>query len=186
MPPPSKTKKVVSTNETKTRDLQAKINILARVEKDVRSCTETLQAIQKEKGSLEASVKDLTDGKDILEEKKMTKNELALKRERVRKQLFNAQEKLDRAVRHAQEKRNAGQQTIERLQAEYEEMVAERRDNDKEVEEYHVQEREIQATMAQHMKQSEGELNELIAEYWKLRHEADLYTEIMANKLTDS
>lgn len=40
--------------------------------------------------------------------------------------------------------------------------------------------------MAQHMKQSEGELNELIAEYWKLRHEADLYTEIMANKLTDS
>lgn len=65
-------------------------------------------------------------------------------------------------------------------------MVAERRDNDKEVEGYHVQEREIQATMAQHMKQSEGELNELIAEYWKLRHEADLYTEIMANKLTDS
>ena len=26
--------------------------------------------------------------------------------------------------------------------------------------------------MAQHMKQSEIELNELLAEYWKLRHEA--------------
>ena len=109
--------------------------------------------------------------------------------QRVRKQLLNAQEKLDRAVRHAQEKRNAGQQTIERLQAEYEEMVAERRDNDKEVEEYHVQEREVQKTvrihsledrlnltwptqMAQHVKQSESELNELLTEYWKLRHEA--------------
>ena len=68
-------------------------------------------------------------------------------RQRVRKQLFNAQEKLDRAVRHAQEKRNASQQTIERLQAEYEEMVAERRDNDKEVEEYHIQEREVQKTV---------------------------------------
>ena len=70
--------------------------------------------------------------------------------QRVRKQLFNAQEKLDRAVRHAQEKRNASQQTIERLQAEYEEMVADRRDNDKEVEEYHVQEREVQKTVEFH------------------------------------
>jgi len=48
---------------------------------DVRSCTEALQAIQKEKGVLEASMKDLTDGRDVLEEKRMTKNELALKRE---------------------------------------------------------------------------------------------------------
>jgi cell division protein FtsB len=48
---------------------------------DVRTCTEALQAIQKEKGTLEASTKDLTDGRDALEEKKMTKNELALKRE---------------------------------------------------------------------------------------------------------
>jgi len=62
--------------------------------------------------------------------------------------LSNAQEKLDRAVRHAQEKRTASQQTIERLQSEYEEMVAERRDNDREVEEYHVQEREVQKTVS--------------------------------------
>ena len=67
--------------------------------------------------------------------------------QRVRKQLFNAQEKLDRAVRHAHEKRYASQQTIERLQTEYEEMVVQRRDNDKEMEEYHVQEREVQKTV---------------------------------------
>ena len=48
---------------------------------DVRACAEALQAIQKEKETLEASLKDLTDGKDALEEKKMTKNELVLKRE---------------------------------------------------------------------------------------------------------
>lgn len=48
---------------------------------DVRACTEALQAIQKEKWALEASLKDLTDGKDALEDKKTTKTELALKRE---------------------------------------------------------------------------------------------------------
>lgn len=42
---------------------------------------EALQSIQKEKESLEASIKDLNDGKDVLEEKKMAKNELTLKRE---------------------------------------------------------------------------------------------------------
>ena len=52
------------------------------------------------------------------------------------------------------------------------------------------------------MKQSETELNELLSEYWKLRHEAgrcpfvtprngsldsfsDLYMEIISNKLTE-
>jgi len=29
-------------------------------------------------------------------------------------------------------------------------------------------------------------LNELLTEYWKLRHEADIYMEIMSNKLTES
>lgn len=48
---------------------------------DFRACIEALQAIQKEKESLEVSIKDLTDGKDALEEKKITKNELVLKRE---------------------------------------------------------------------------------------------------------
>jgi len=179
-------KRIVSTNEAKTRDLQAKISILFQVEKDVRVCIEALQAIQKEREALEASLKDLADGKDALDEKKMTKNELALKRERVRKQLFNAQEKLDRTIRQAHERRHASEQNIERLQTDYEEMVAARHENDKEVEVYHVQEREVQKMMAQHMKQSEIELDELLTEYWKLRHEADVYMEIMSNKLADS
>lgn len=55
--------------------------------------------------------------------------------QRVRKQLSNAQDKLERAQRHAEDRRLASQQTIERLEREYEEMAVERRDNDKQVEE---------------------------------------------------
>jgi kinetochore protein Nuf2 len=29
--------------------------------------------------------------------------------------------------------------------------------------------------MAEHLKMSEGELNELLAEYWKLRHETGIF-----------
>lgn len=53
----------------------------------------------------------------------------------MQKQFSNAMEKLERAQRHAEDKRVANQQTIERLQREYEEMSTERRQNDKEVEE---------------------------------------------------
>ena len=60
------------------------------------------------------------------------------------KQFSNAQEKLERAQRHAEDKRLASQQTIERLQREYEEMAVERRDNDRQVEELRAEADEIE------------------------------------------
>lgn len=64
--------------------------------------------------------------------------------QRVHKQLSNAQEKLERAQKHAEEKRIANQRTLERVQREYEEMVIERRDNDKQVEELRAEAVEIE------------------------------------------
>ena len=64
--------------------------------------------------------------------------------QRVHKQFSNAQEKLERAQRHVEDKRLASQQTIERLQREYEEMSVERRDNDRQVEELRAEENEIE------------------------------------------
>jgi len=37
--------------------------------------------------------------------------------------------------------------------------------------------------MAEHLQESQAELNELLAEYWKLRHETDVFMETLANKL---
>ena len=61
------------------------------------------------------------------------------------RQLANAHDKLERAQRHAEEKRHASQQTIERLQREYEQMDIERRDNDKQVEEFRKEANEVEA-----------------------------------------
>ncbi|KAH7913923.1 Nuf2 family-domain-containing protein [Hygrophoropsis aurantiaca] len=176
-------KKAVATHEAKARDLQAKISALAAIDKDVRACVEQLQTIEKEVHALEASQKELSDLKDSLDYKKIERNELQMKKERVRKQLGNAQEKLERAQRHAEEKRLASQQTIERLQKEYEEMVVERQDNDNQVEELRMEADQIEAKTAEHLKKSEAELNELLVEYWKLRHETEVYMETLANKL---
>ncbi|OCH95255.1 hypothetical protein OBBRIDRAFT_822977 [Obba rivulosa] len=176
-------KKTIALAEAKIRDLQAKIAALLNIEKDVRSCVEQLQTIEKEMHALDISQKELIDQKDQLDQKKGERNELLMKRERVHKQLSNAQEKLERAERHAQDKRLASQQTIERLKQEYEEMAVERRDNDKQVEELRAEAVEIERKMADHLKKSQAELNELLVEYWRLRHETEVYMETLANKL---
>lgn len=51
------------------------------------------------------------------------------------KQLANAQVKLERAQQNAEERRAQSQQTLERLQEEYEKMVVDRQVNDRKVEE---------------------------------------------------
>ncbi|KZT03575.1 uncharacterized protein LAESUDRAFT_659679 [Laetiporus sulphureus 93-53] len=176
-------KRTVNAHETKIRDLQTKIAALLNIEKDVRSCVEQLQMIEKEANALDAAQKELSDLRDQLDQKKSERTELEMKRERVKKQLANAQEKLERAQRHAEDKRLASQQTIERLQREYEEMAVERRDNDRQVEELRAEADAIERKMAEHLKKSQAELNELLAEYWRLRHETEVYMETLANKL---
>ncbi|KAI1790724.1 Nuf2 family-domain-containing protein [Ganoderma leucocontextum] len=176
-------KRTVAANETKTRDLQAKIAALLNIEKDVRSCVEQLQTIDKEMRALDGAQKELGDLRDTLDRKQGERAELVMRRERVHKQFSNAQEKLERAQRHVEDKRLASQQTIERLQREYEEMAVERRDNDRQVEELRGEADEIERKMAEHMKTSQAELNELLTDYWKLRHETEVYMETLANKL---
>jgi hypothetical protein len=64
--------------------------------------------------------------------------------QRVRQQLGNAQEKLERAQRHAEEKRQASQRTVEHLQRNYETMDIEGQENDEQVEELRMEAGDIE------------------------------------------
>lgn len=68
--------------------------------------------------------------------------------QRVQKQLSNAQEKLERAQRHAEDRKLASQKTIDRLQREYDKMAIERRDNDKQVEEIRGEANELETKVS--------------------------------------
>lgn len=61
--------------------------------------------------------------------------------------------------------------TIERLRREYEEMVAERSENEKHVEEIRNEADEVERKMAEHVRKNELEINQLLGEYWKLRYD---------------
>lgn len=104
------------------------------------------------------------------------------------RQLSNAREKLERAQRHAEEKRTLSQHTMERLKRDYDSMSNERSQNDKEMEDIRSQAEAIEEEVkslsfdivhislqasqtASHLRHNEAELNDLLAEYWKIRHQ---------------
>lgn len=74
-------KRTVTSHESKARDLQNKINALLVIEKDVRSCVEQLQTIEKEVRALNDAEKEVAELKDQLEMKNIEKTELNLKQE---------------------------------------------------------------------------------------------------------
>lgn len=68
--------------------------------------------------------------------------------QRVDRQLSNAQEKLERAKRHAEEKRTLSQHAMERLKRDYDAMSEERRLNDSEMEHIRAQAEAIESEVS--------------------------------------
>ncbi|KAF9066875.1 Nuf2 family-domain-containing protein [Rhodocollybia butyracea] len=176
-------KKTVAANEMKARDLQAKINALIIVEQDLCSCVDQLQVVEKETKSLQELQVDLAELKDQLDDKKIERNELRLKQERVTRQLDNAHAKLTLTQQRAADKKAANDRVIKQLQMEYDEMDVERKENELQLAEVRNEADEVEEKMSEHLKAGEEELKSLLAEYWKLRHATHFYMETLANQL---
>ncbi|KAI0303431.1 Nuf2 family-domain-containing protein [Multifurca ochricompacta] len=176
-------KKTYISQQTTIDELQTKVSALLNIEKDFRTSVEQLQTLEKEMHALEAAEKMLSDSRDSHEQQKNEQKGSLLRVEHLGKQLANARERIERAQRHVEDKRIASRQAIERLEKEYQNMAIERRDNDKHNEELRAEADEIERKMADHLKRSEAELGELLAEYWALRNRTSAYMETIAKKL---
>ncbi|KAL1722710.1 Nuf2 family-domain-containing protein [Schizophyllum commune] len=184
-------KRLIAQTEAKARDLKAKSDALIRIEKDLGRCVASLRVIEREAAALQAMIKESTDLKEHLKHKEIEHEEFILRHERLEKQVANAQDKLERAQRHAEDKRTTNARTLERLNAEYEHMSEERRDNDRVVKDLTAETEEVERkvcrkarlVMAEHLKTSEAEITELVGEYFRLRHATEVYRQMLADKL---
>ncbi|GJJ12032.1 hypothetical protein Clacol_006272 [Clathrus columnatus] len=173
----------IAANEAKTRGLKAKLDVLAGFEQDLQANLRHLATLASEHDTLEASVAKLARSRAELEKQTVMRNELALEQERAERRKGNAEERLGREQKYAEEQRLKSQITIANLKKEFEEMSLERRDNDQAVEETKREAAEIERKMAEHLRQNEEEMHKLLTEYWRLRHQAEVYMETLANKL---
>ncbi|KIJ34638.1 hypothetical protein M422DRAFT_70137 [Sphaerobolus stellatus SS14] len=176
-------RQTISDNEGKARALKMKLDALATSEQDVRFSIEHLQALEVEHNALNDSLAKLGSVKAELDRQTLYRNELQQQKDRVLRRKANAEEKLEREQKYADNQRAKSQGTIAKLKQEFEEMALERRDNDHVVEENKKAAAEIDRKMAEHLRQNEEEMSKLLAEYWRLRHQTEVYMETLANKL---
>ncbi|KAF9269120.1 hypothetical protein L218DRAFT_851920 [Marasmius fiardii PR-910] len=179
----SEDKALVAKNEAKTRELLTRTKALNSISEEMQSCIDQLQVIEKEVELLESSQRELTELKTQYEDREVERNEQKLRQERVTKQLENARQKLENTQARGKEKREANQRAREKLQEEYDQMNIERQKNDKNLQGVREEADAIEAKMAEHIRTGEAELNSLLADYWHLRHETEVYMETLSNKL---
>lgn len=173
----------IAANEIKTRALKAKLDALAGFEQDIQTNIRQLAMLATDQETLDASIAKLAKSKNELEKQIVMRNELLLEQERAERKRTNAEERYEREQRYAEEQRTKSQNTITNLKRQFEEMSLERRDNDHVVEETKREASEIERKMTEHLRQNEEEVQKLLTEYWRLRHQAEVYMETLANKL---
>ncbi|TRM59457.1 Nuf2 family-domain-containing protein [Schizophyllum amplum] len=176
-------KRAIAQTEAKARDLKAKADALIRIEKDLGRCVAALRVIEREAAALQVMIKESTDIKEHLKQKEIEHEEFVLRHERLEKQVANAQDKLERAQRHAEDKRTTNARTLERLDEEYKQMSEERRDNDRVVKDLTAETEEVERKMSEHLRVNEAEIKELVGEYFQLRHATEVYRQMLADKL---
>ncbi|KAH8114618.1 Nuf2 family-domain-containing protein [Phellopilus nigrolimitatus] len=174
---------IIAAAEAKSRELKIKLDALNVFEQDMKKLIDDLRMIQSEHIHVENIQHKLATFRDELDRKFILREQLLGRSDRAKRQMRNAEDKLQRAQQHAEDRRGKSEDEIARLKKDYEEMSEERRENDKQVEETKQEAAELERKMQDHLRKNEAELNELLNEYWGLRHQTEVYMETLANKL---
>ncbi|KAG8929256.1 kinetochore-associated Ndc80 complex subunit nuf2 [Tulasnella sp. 419] len=169
-------------NKAKARDFQVKLDQLAIIEQDFRLAEDLLLAISTEQERLEQCNRDLHDVRTHHNNRQIEYRELKTKAEQLERQLANAKEKLERVQRTSAEKREASMARLDILKEKWAVVIKAR---DGMLAEHDLLRKEmegIESEMAEYIKTNEKVLNDLMSEYWALRHDLDNYMNTLTTK----
>ncbi|EJC97997.1 uncharacterized protein FOMMEDRAFT_143487 [Fomitiporia mediterranea MF3/22] len=174
---------LIAGTESKTRELKIKLDALSVFEQDMKKLVDDLRSIQADHNQAMTIQHRLQSYREELDRKIIMREQLLGRADRAKRQLNNALEKFARAQQHAEERRVRSVEELERLRRDYSEMAEERKENDKLVEETKQEADAVERKMKEHLRKNEAELGELLSEYWRLRHQTEVYMETLAEKL---
>ncbi|KAG8885624.1 kinetochore-associated Ndc80 complex subunit nuf2 [Tulasnella sp. 331] len=173
---------IAEKNRSKARDYQAKLTQLSNIQQDLETADGLLIAIKSEKARAELCIRELLTVRGHFNNRTIESRELMTKAEQLQRQLTNAHEKFVRLEESSAEKREAAAQRMQTLKEKHGrvekargEMLAEHDILRKEIE-------QIEQEKAEYVKANEKALNELMVEYWTLRHSIDDYVATTATK----
>jgi kinetochore protein Nuf2 len=173
----------LQTADNKVRTLQAKLDQLANIERDIRELLEAARILDAEMDRLKLANDQLRERQKEIDKKAIESRELETQHEQLVRQLENAKDRLERAKKHGQEKREASSQKMERLMAQYEEIAAERKEKEREQQSLLKETQQLETKIAEYIKEQQAEINQLLAENSELRQAVIDYMDTLSTKL---
>ncbi|KAA8904669.1 Nuf2 family-domain-containing protein [Sphaerosporella brunnea] len=170
--------------ERQVRALKTSKDSFHVVEQDVANCVKLMEDCQKELLRQEEANRKLQRHQETLHQKETEVKEIERKEERLRRTLANAEEKLNRARGHANNRREATKEEMEKLKKEYMQLSEERSKTNREIDKINSKIDIKQKEMAELKGNLDEEINLAKVEYDKLRAHIELYMSKMEQMMT--
>ncbi|KAK8850499.1 hypothetical protein IAR55_004417 [Kwoniella newhampshirensis] len=167
----------------KARELSNRLEVIGSLEVDLKGLIDLEKGIDEQRARVEESKRGKVALEARLEGKKIESQGLEARLEQLGRQLQNASDKLARQQEMKKEFGQRGVKRIEDLKAEYKVRTKERGVWQKQRDVLIAEQKELEAEMAAFITKHENEINELLAEYWTMRRQAEDYMNTMTVKL---
>ena len=171
----SNEKQYLSEKGKKSRELVAKIDILTQLESDVQSCIKLMEECDSELARVETAQKKVTQNEENVEQKRLEVRELSVRDTQLQRQLTNAEDKLARATRQLEAKREATRARMSKITEERKIVQEDRMQIDIEMDKKKALVESMQAKIFELREEVQSEVDSVNAEFSRLRGHVELY-----------
>ena len=176
-------KATLATVEKKSRDLASKIEGLQGLEQDLVKSTAMMKDVESEIKKLEETNKQIQQQKDVIARQQSELKDLNAEDQHHKRQLTSIQEKIAKLQKQQEVKRKSLEEKLVDMKREYEALIVERDEKQREVEANEKQYREIVTKMNEARRKHEQNMQQTVTTYDKMRLQVTEYCSEMKKTL---
>ncbi|GFZ48113.1 Probable kinetochore protein NUF2 [Saitozyma sp. JCM 24511] len=173
-------KATLNNFQRKGRELGNRLEVIGGLEMDLKGLIDLAKGIDTQRGKLEEARRGMLALNAKLEVKRIESQGLNARLEQLDRQLQNASDKLVRQQNMSKDMQVRAAEKIEALKAQY---AKERGVWQKERDQLLLEQKALEEEMSVFVAKHEGEINELLQEYWTMRRQAEDYMSTMTVQL---
>lgn len=167
----------------KTRELNAKVDILTTLETDVQACIKLMEECESELKRVDGAHKRVMQLEELVDQKRLEVRELSVRDTQLQRQLGNAEEKLARAARQLEAKRESTRARMAKITEERRVVQEDRMQIDIEMDKKKSLIESMQAKIFELREEVAAEVESVNAEFARLGGHVDLYMKEVAHTM---
>lgn len=182
----SNEKQFLNDKGKKSRELNAKVDILTSLESDVQSCIKLMEECESELARVDGAHKRVIHLEELVDQKRLEVRELSVRDSQLQRQLTNAEEKLSRATRQLESKRETTRARMSRITEERRVVQEDRMQIDIEMDKKKALIESMQAKINELKEEVTAEVERVNAQFAILSNHVDLYMKEVQQTMNQS